>query len=115
MGIGYYLFEANRISQYENDGVTPQKHLDDVSVLVDRLSLLFALSRSGKLGPHFFDVFKIHVAMSVESFDSAQKLFVISAVDENLGVVFDGLSENRQRSCVEFFLFSPFEFLGSHF
>lgn len=124
-----------RISQDENDGVASQKHFTDVSVFVDWLSLLFAwnhsktderkltkksrsfitFSRPRHFGPHFLDSLQNHIAMAVKSLHSSQEFFVVSAIDEDLSVVLDGLSQNWKRSSVEFLFFPLVQFLRSHF
>lgn len=46
-----------------------------------------------------------HVAVTIEGFDSSEKFLVVSAVNEDLSVVFHGLREDTERTGVEFFLF----------
>lgn len=45
-----------------------------------------------------------NICIPVKSFDSGKEFLVVSAVDEDLCVVFDGLSEDRQGTRVEFLL-----------
>jgi hypothetical protein len=52
-------------------------HLADEAVLVDTSALL-ALAVSGKLCPHLLDIFKDHVAMSVECFYAGEEFAVVA-------------------------------------
>jgi hypothetical protein len=67
------------------------------------------------LRPHFLDILQNHVAVPIESFDAAEELLVVAAVDEDLSVVLDRLGENAERSGVEFFLLKLLKFFGSEF
>jgi len=89
------LFGAReRIPQNQNHRISAQKHLGDVTILVHRLRLLLAFAGFRDLGPQFLDVLEDHVAMSIKSLHPRQQLLVVSAVDQNLSVVFDALREN---------------------
>ena len=68
----------------------------------------------GHFGPHLLDTLQNHVAMPVKSFNSAEEFLVVSAIDQNLCVILDGLCQNWQRSCVEFFLLASFKLFWSH-
>ena len=60
------------------------------------LFLRLTLSCFGKLGPHLLDTFEDHVAVSVKCLNSSQQLFVIPAVDEDLGVLLDAVGEDTE-------------------
>jgi hypothetical protein len=72
------------VSEHEDDAVAPEEHLANVSVLVNRPSLLYALARLGRFGPHLLDVLEHEVAVAVEGLDAREQLVVIPAVDEHL-------------------------------
>ena len=50
-----------------------------------------------QLSPHLLHALQHHVAVSVESFHSAQKLLVVPAVNEHLGVVLHGICQNPEK------------------
>ena len=58
---------SHRISQNQNHRITPEEHLGDVSVLINRLCL-FPFPRLGCFSPHFFNVLENHVTMPIERF-----------------------------------------------
>lgn len=64
--------------------VSTQKHLANISVLVDRPGFLLSLARLGRLRPHFLHVLEHHIAVSVEGLHAGQQLVVVSAVNKNL-------------------------------
>ena len=72
------------IAKHENNGISTQEHLGNVSVFIDGLGLFLALSGLGNFGPQLFDVLQHHVAMPIESLYTRQQLLVVSAIDENL-------------------------------
>ena len=84
------LFSRSRPGIFENkdDGVATQEHFADESFLVGWLGLLLAFSRLGRFGPHLLDVLQNHVAVAIERFDAAKKFLVVSAIDQDLSVVF---------------------------
>jgi len=98
------LCGLERIPEHQDHRVSTQKHLGDESVLVDRLGLLLSLPSLWNLCPHFLHILQHHVTVPVKGLDTPQQLFVVAAVDEDLSVVLDRLSENRQRSSVELLL-----------
>lgn len=53
-------------------------------------------------------------SVPVEGLDSSEQLLVVTAVDEDLSVVLDGLGEHRQRARVELLFFSFLELLRAH-
>ena len=80
---------TKRILQHKNNRITTKKHFRNITIFVDGLGLLLTLSCLGSLGPHFFYIFEDHVTMTIEGFHTTKEFFVVAAVDENLGVVFD--------------------------
>ena len=44
----------------------------------------FPLTSFGNLGPKLLDILEHHVTMAIKSLDSGQKLFVVSAIDQDL-------------------------------
>ena len=113
--MNFRLFAGRQgISEDKDDGVTTQEHFADKSVLVDGLGLLFACKDTkiviannsnqlfilltfaclGHFGPHLLDTLQNHVAMPVKSFNSAEEFLVVSAIDQNLCVILDGLCQN---------------------
>lgn len=52
----------------------------------------FACTRN--FGPHLFHIFQNHVAMAIKSLHTSEEFLVVTAVNKNLSVVFDWLSEN---------------------
>ena len=53
--------------------------------------LFLSLSSSRYLCPHFFHIFKYHIAMPVKCLDTSQKFFVVTTVDQDLSSIFDRL------------------------
>ena len=78
------------------------------------LFIVLTFACLGHFGPHLLDTLQNHVAMPVKSFNSAEEFLVVSAIDQNLCVILDGLCQNWQRSCVEFFLLASFKLFWSH-
>ena len=68
---------------------------------------VFTFARLWVLCPHLLDVGEDHVAVPVEGFDPTQESPVVAAVDEDLCVFFDRLSQNGQGSGLELVL-APF-------
>jgi len=101
------LIPGRGIFQDKDDRVAAEKHFRNESVFVDCLRLLFSFARLWVLGPHLLDVGEDHVAVPVEGFDPTQESPVVAAVDEDLCVFFDRLSQNRQGSRLELVL-APF-------
>jgi len=85
-------------------------HLADEAVLVDTSTLL-ALAVSGELSPHFLDVLKDHVAMSVECFYAGEEFAVVATRDDDLVVVADSGLKNGERTGGEFVLFDAINFV----
>lgn len=52
-----------RISQHDDDGVTPQEHFRNIAILVHRLRLLLPLPALWNLCPHFLHILQDHVTM----------------------------------------------------
>lgn len=52
-----------RISQHDDDRVTPQEHLRNITILVHWLRLLLPLPALWNFRPHLFHVLQDHVAM----------------------------------------------------
>ena len=73
-----------RVAQDENNGISSEKHLGDVSILVDGFRLLLSLPRLRNLGPELFHVFQHHVAMTIEGLHSSQEFLVVPTIDEHL-------------------------------
>ena len=104
---------GQRVLQNEDHRVASEEHLGDEPVLVDRLGLLLALwikdestfkaisssptfASLGQLSPHLLHALQHHVAVSVESFHSPQKLLVVP-VDSFASVV--GVLKQGRRTC----------------
>ena len=85
-------------------------HLADEAVLVDTSTLL-ALAVSGELSPHFLDVLKDHVAMSVECFYAGEEFAVVATRDDDLVVVADGSLEDGEGTSGEFMLLDTSDFV----
>jgi len=102
------------ILQHKNNRIPSQEHLGDVSILVDGLGFL-SLASLGDFVPHLLHVFQHHVTVTVEGLHTTQEFAVVATVDEDLSVVLHRRHENRQRSCLEFFLLSLFEFFERQF
>ena len=77
--------------------------------------LLLTLSRPRHLSPHFLDALQDHIAVAVEGLNSTDELFVVSAVDQDLSVVFDRLSQHGQGPRVELLFLAPFKLFSGHF
>ena len=75
---------------------------------------VFTFPGSRQLGPHLLDAFQDHVAVAIEGLNAAEKLLVVPAVDQDLGVVLDRVGEDGQRACVEFFLLGLLQLLRGH-
>ena len=52
------LCQSRWITDNDNHRISPQKHLADISVLVDGLPSGFPFTALGVFRPHFFDVFQ---------------------------------------------------------
>ena len=52
--------------------------------------------------------------MAIERFDAAEQLTVVSAVNQDLGIVLNGVGENGEGAGIELFLFDLFELFGAH-
>ena len=63
-------------------------------ILQNRLKL--TLDALWSLDPHFLDILKDHVAVTVKGLDARHQLAVVAAVDQHLRVVAHGLGQNRQ-------------------
>lgn len=74
----------------------------------------FTFAGSGQLGPHLLDALQDHVAVPVEGLHPAEKLLVVSAVDQDLSVVLDGVGQDGEGSSVELLLLGPLQLLGGH-
>src|SRR5690606_14022640 len=58
--------------------------------------------------PELTNVLEHHVAMSVESHNSSQQLFVVADVDQDLSLLTDTLCQDGERSMFEGFLLFSF-------
>jgi hypothetical protein len=79
-------------------------HLADEAILVDTSALL-SLTVSREFCPHFLDILKDHVAMSVECFYAGEEFAVVATRDDDLVVVADGGLEDGEGTSSEFMLF----------
>jgi hypothetical protein len=79
-------------------------HLADEAVLVDTSALL-SLAVSGKFCPHFLDILKDHVAMSVECFYAGEEFAVVATRDDDLVVVANGGLQDGEGTSGELVLF----------
>ena len=61
--------------------------------------------KEDNLSPHFSDVFENHVAVPVESPNTAKEFPVVAAIDQHLSVVLNTHHQNRKGSGVELLLF----------
>ena len=88
------------VSQNKHDRITPQEHLGDEPILINRL-LSLPLRH---LCPHLLDVFEHHVGVTFKSFYASKELFVVAKGDEDLCVVTDGLLEDGEGALRDFVL-----------
>ena len=65
------------VSEYQNHRVSSQEHFGDVTLSVDRVCLL-TLRTLGDFGPHFANILKNHIHVTVKSLDSSKDLAVVS-------------------------------------
>ena len=72
------------VPKNQHHRVSSKEQLADVSVLVDRSTLLGALSCLGDFRPHLLHVLQHHVAVSVEGLHTSEKLVVVSAINQDL-------------------------------
>ena len=93
------------IPKDDDDRVTTKKHLADKAISVDGKSFLLSFPSFRYLSPHFPDIFKNHVAVPVESPNTAKEFPVVAAVDQHLSVVLNTHHQNRKGSGVELLLF----------
>ena len=75
---------------------------------------VFTFPGSRQLGPHLLDAFQDHVAVAIEGLNAAEKLLVVPAVDQDLGVVLDRVGEDGQGAGVELFLLGLLQLLRGH-
>lgn len=94
----------SRRQEDKNYRVAAQEQLADEAILV-QVSLLLIGRANDRLSPHLFNVLKDHVHMTIEGFDTGEKLAVVAGVDEDLCGVADGDLEERKRTDTEFVLF----------
>lgn len=60
-----------------------------IPVLVDSLGFLLSFAFLWDFCPHFLDVLKDHIAVTIKGLDTAQKFLVVATVDQYLCVVFN--------------------------
>uniref|UniRef100_A0A0V0HI42 Putative ovule protein n=1 Tax=Solanum chacoense TaxID=4108 RepID=A0A0V0HI42_SOLCH len=104
-----------RISEDNDHRISPKEHFADKPIFVNSNSFLFSFSSLGNLSPHFSNIFKDHIAVTIKCSHTTKKFPVVPTIDEHLCVILNTHHQDRKWASIEFlFLIFPLRDIFFH-